>query len=92
MNATRMLHDLGQSRWLDNITLTAFADHGEAGQIMAADGGDCETELGRFAKAGVDVDALAAQLQTEGANAFSKSRNELMDFIASKTEALRMAA
>ena len=45
-----------------------------------------------FAKAGVDVDALAAQLQTEGAKAFSKSWNDLMDVIASKTEALKMAA
>ncbi len=42
--------------------------------------------------AGVAVEALAAQLQTEGANEFSKSWNNLMDVIASKTEALRMAA
>ena len=42
--------------------------------------------------AGVAVEALADQLQTEGADAFSKSWNDLMDVIASKTEALRMAA
>ena len=77
---------------MPEATLKALADHGHVGQAMAADGGDCETELGRFAKAGVDVDALAAQLQTEGATAFSKSWNDLMDVIASKTEALRMAA
>jgi transaldolase len=77
---------------MPEATLKALADHGHAGPAMAADGGDGETELGRFAKAGVDVDALAAQLQTEGANAFSKSWNDLMDVIASKTEALRMAA
>ncbi len=73
-------------------TLKAFADHGKVGSLMPADGGDCETVLAEFAKAGVDADALAAQLQTEGAKAFSKSWNELMDVIASKSEALRMAA
>jgi transaldolase len=77
---------------MPEATLKALADHGHAGPVMAANGGECETDLGLFAKAGVDVDALAAQLQTEGANAFSKSWNDLMDVIASKTEALRMAA
>ena len=76
---------------MPEATLKALADHGHLGPAMAADGGDCEIELARFAKAGVDVDALAAQLQTEGAQAFSKSWNDLMDVIASKTEALRMA-
>jgi len=73
-------------------TLKAFADHGQVGQPMPADGGDCEHVLAAFAKAGVDADALAAQLQTEGAKAFSKSWDDLMSVIASKTETLRMAA
>lgn len=73
-------------------TLTAFADHGEVGLPMAADGGDCEMVLAQFGKAGVDVAALAVQLQSEGAKSFSKSWNDLMNVIASKTEALRMAA
>ena len=42
-------------------TLKAFADHGELGPIMAADGGDCETVLAQFAEAGINVDDLAAQ-------------------------------
>src|SRR5712672_614964 len=46
-------------------TLKAFADHGEVGDIMAPDGGDCETVLAGFAKAGIDVDALARRLQNE---------------------------
>ena len=77
---------------MPEATLKAFADHGEVGQLMPADGGDCEDVLAEFAKAGVDVDALAAQLQDEGAKSFVKSWNELMAVIASKTEALRMAA
>ncbi|MGB8436574.1 MAG: transaldolase [Burkholderiales bacterium] len=69
-------------------TLNAFADHGEVGAAMPADGGDCEAVLGSFAKAGVDADALAVRLQDEGAAAFVKSWNELMDVIASKRSAL----
>ncbi|MGI8955893.1 MAG: transaldolase [Chthoniobacterales bacterium] len=73
-------------------TLKALADHGELGPIMAPDGGDCETVLQEFAEAGVNVDALAAQLQEEGAKSFVKSWNELLGVIASKSEALKHAA
>jgi len=73
-------------------TLKAFADHGELGPIMSADGGDCEKVLEQFAKAGVDVDSLADQLQDEGAKSFVKSWNELMTVIASKSDALKQAA
>jgi len=70
-------------------TLKALADHGELGAILPADGGDCEEVLAQFAKAGVDVDALAAQLQDEGAKSFVKSWNELMEVIISKSNALK---
>ena len=73
-------------------TLLALADHGEIGPLMAADGGDCEEVLERFAKAGVNVDALAAQLQDEGAKAFVKSWKELLQVIATKSEKLKQAA
>src|SRR6188768_2351773 len=43
-------------------TLLDFADHGQVGEMLAADGGDAEETLARFAQAGVDVDALAHQL------------------------------
>ena len=77
---------------MPEATLKALADHGHVGPVLAAHGGDAEIELTRFAKAGVDVEALAAELQTEGAAAFTKSWNDLMEVIASKTETLRMAA
>ena len=73
---------------MPEATLKAFADHGELGQAMPLDGGDCEDVIARFAKIGVDVDALAAQLQTEGAKAFSDSWNELMKVIESKSMVL----
>ncbi len=77
---------------MPEATLKAFADHGRAGALMQADGGDCEEVLGRFAKAGVDVDALAAQLQDEGAKSFVKSWNDLLSVIATKSAALAKAS
>ena len=73
-------------------TLKALADHGEVGTILPADGGDCEDVLAQFAKAGIDVDALAAQLQDEGAKSFVKSWNDLMGVIASKCATLAKAS
>ena len=72
-------------------TLKALADHGELGTILSADGGDCEEVLGRFAKAGIDVETLAVQLQNEGAKSFVDSWNELMAVITSKSAALKKA-
>jgi transaldolase len=73
-------------------TLKALADHGELGTILPVHGGDCEEVLAQFAKAGIDIDALAAQLQDEGAKSFVKSWNELMAVISSKSAALKEAA
>ena len=74
---------------MPEATLNALADHGEIGAILAADGGDCEAVLARFAKAGVDVGALAAKLQSDGAKSFVQSWEELMGVIAAKSESLR---
>jgi transaldolase len=77
---------------MPEVTLKAFADHGRIPDLMRADGGDCEEVLGRFGKAGIDVDALAARLQDEGAKSFVKSWNDLLSVIASKTAALEKTA
>src|SRR5499426_135515 len=65
-------------------TLKALAAHTEIGELLPADGGNCEEVLARFAEAGIDVDALAAQLQEEGDKSFVKSWNDLMVVISSK--------
>ena len=70
MTAARALYDL--------------AGEGEIGPPLAADGGDCEAVLARFAAAAVDVDALAARLQEAGARAFADSWNALMDAMEAK--------
>jgi len=76
---------------MPEATLLDFGDHGEVGAAMPADGGDCEQVLSEFAKAGIDVDALAAQLQSEGAKSFDDSWNDLMKVIASKSAVLQAA-
>jgi transaldolase len=73
-------------------TLKAFAEHGAIGALLPADGGDCEEILTQFAGAGVDVDALGAQLQSDGAKSFVSSWNDLMGVIASKSAELKKAS
>ena len=69
-------------------TLLAFADHGEVGGVMATDGGDFESVLKEFRSEGIEENALALQLQKEGADSFSKSWHTLLEGIAGKTERL----
>ncbi len=69
-------------------TLLAFAEHGKVKAALPLDGGDAETLLAEFARAGVDNAALAAELQREGTAAFANSWRDLMGRIASKIEVL----
>jgi len=69
-------------------TLLAFAAQGTLNGILAEDGGDAEAVLERFAKAGVDINAIGAQLQRDGAQSFVKSWQELMRRISEKNSAL----
>ncbi len=73
-------------------TLKAFAQHGEVGAMLAPDGGDCERVLADFAKAGIDIGALARKLQDDGATSFDKSWNDLMACIESKSAVMRKAS
>jgi len=73
-------------------TLKALSEHTDIGELLPLDGGDCEEALDRFAKAGIDNDGLAAQLQEEGAASFVKSWKDLMGVIASKRAALNEPA
>ena len=73
-------------------TLKALADHGQLDTILPVDGGDAEWVLAEFATVGIDVDALAAHLQEEGAKSFVKSWNELLTVISSKSAVLAKAS
>ena len=77
---------------MPEATLKALANQQGLGSILPADGGDCEEVLSQFAGAGISVDALAAQLQDEGARSFVKSWEELMSQIVSKSAMVMKAA
>jgi transaldolase len=69
-------------------TLLAFAAGGSVRSPMRKDGGDAEQVLAEFARAGIDIDALAARLQLDGADSFVKSWRELMQRIVEKSAVL----
>jgi transaldolase len=77
---------------MPEATLIALAKHDQLEAILPADGGDCEDVLAKFAKTGIDFDALAARLQEEGATSFAKSWNALMDVIEAKSASLKKAS
>jgi transaldolase len=72
-------------------TLLAFADHGEVGEVLPENGGDAETVLAEFAKAGVNDEKLAADLQSEGAASFVAAWKDLLSCIESKVNTLKAA-
>lgn len=72
-------------------TLKALADHGTIKGALPLDGGDAEAVLAKFAAAGVDVAALGAQLQVDGAKSFVASWHELLGKIEQKGAALASA-
>ena len=69
-------------------TLLAFGNHGQVDRAMSRDGGDAEQVLVAITRAGVDVGALARQLQDEGAKGFVDSWKELLGAIETKSKAL----
>ena len=73
-------------------TLKAVAEHGLVSATMPIDGSDSDEVLARFLAAGIDVQALSAQLQDEGAKSFVNSWNDLMGVITSKSAALKRAS
>jgi len=77
---------------MPEATLQALADHGKVDALPAKDMNDTARTLDEFVKAGVNLRALGAQLQEEGATSFVKSWNDLLNVISSKTASLQQAA
>jgi transaldolase len=69
-------------------TLLAFVEHGKVNETLLRDGGDVEAQLTEFARAGIDTDALASELQREGTLSFIKSWNDLLEYISVKSTLL----
>jgi transaldolase len=76
---------------MPEATLNALARHSQLNAILPPDGGDSEQVVEKFQNAGIDLNELGSQLQTDGANAFVKSWNELLAVITSKSAVLKMA-
>ena len=66
--------------------MLAFADHGVVSGIVSAGGGNADETLFAISRAGIDLDALGAKLQKDGADAFVKSWNELLEVIVKKSQ------
>jgi transaldolase len=77
---------------IPEATLKAFADHGTITGTLPADGGDADAVLANFADAGVDIAALASELQREGAESFDAAWSDLLQRIVVKSDALTKAA
>jgi transaldolase len=73
---------------MPEATLKALAAHEEFGEALSEDNGRM---LAEFKNAGIDADAVAAQLLEEGIASFAKSWNDLLECIAAKSEALKAA-
>lgn len=74
---------------MPEATLHAFAEHGTLGALLARDGGDCEQVIAAHVRAGIDVDALASQLQVDGAKSFVASWDDLLGAIEKKSSKLK---
>jgi transaldolase len=70
-------------------TLLAFGDHGKLAGTLPRDGGDCDGVLDNFQNAGVDLEQLAADLQSQGAKSFDESWKNLLSAIESKGKELQ---
>ncbi len=88
---TMYVHGLGAANTVNTMpeaTLLAFYDHGQVGEPLTADGGASAAKLKEFQDAGVDLDELAAKLQTQAADGFVKAWDDLMAHIDQQTASL----
>jgi transaldolase len=69
-------------------TLLAFLDHGAVTSVLPADGGGSSSVLAAHTAAGIDLVALATQLQQDGAKSFVASWTNLLAAIETKCKAL----
>ncbi len=85
------LHSLGAPFTVNTVpeaTLRAFHDHGHEVKSMPSGGGDSDATLAKFKQSGVDVDALAARLQSEGAEGFVDAWSDLLGHIDDQSATL----
>ncbi len=74
---------------MPEATLLKFGEHGELGRILSSGGGESDEAIYKMSRLGTDMEALATKLQTEGAESFVKSWEEMMSVVAQKAQALK---
>ncbi len=72
-------------------TLLAFADHGSVAELLDPDFAHASRVIAAIAEHGVDVELLAADLQSDGAVAFADSWASLLEQVRRKMTALDVA-
>jgi transaldolase len=71
---------------MPEATLRAFADHGRVRPALCVDAGAADKTLRRAAEAGVDLQAITAELEREGVQSFCQSYDDLLTCVATKAE------
>jgi transaldolase len=69
---------------MPEATLRAFADHGEVARTLTAESGAPEAALAAAGVVGVNLSAVASQLEREGVRAFCASYQQLLACIETK--------
>ena len=73
---------------LPDATIEAFEDHGTLARRVDADVDEAEATWAALADVGVDMDAVADQLEREGVDSFQKSFDELLTALDAKAHEL----
>ena len=73
-------------------TIAAFLDHGAVARTIDRDLAAAEKTMADLAAAGIDIDAVTAQLEEEGIASFAKSYDALLAGVAAKRSQLAGAA
>ncbi len=69
---------------MPEATLRAFADHGDVTHALSIVTGSACSTLHRAQEAGIDLDAVTAQLEQEGVRSFCDSYEQLLGLIEAK--------
>jgi transaldolase len=77
----------GTINTMPESTPLAFADHGHVDHLMRTDGGYADAVIAEFEREGLDVAALAAQLQRDGVEGFANAWHATLGSIREKRAA-----
>lgn len=74
---------------LPDGTLLAFDDHGTVARTVDADPAAAHDVVARLGALGIDLEEVAATLESEGVSSFAKSFDEVLDTLGSRADEFR---